>query len=72
MTTRVTIALLLVSAAVCVPAAAAPADETFPYTGQIKGANVYVRSGPNLQAYPVAKLSAPARVTVIGRSNDHR
>lgn len=70
MTTRVTIALLLVSAAVCVPAAAAPADETFPYTGRIKGANVYVRSGPNLQAYPVAKLSAPARVTVIGRSNE--
>ena len=70
MTTRVTIALLLASAAVCVPAAAAPADETFPHTGQIKGNNIYVRSGPNLRAYPVAKLSAPARVTVIGRSNE--
>ena len=38
-----------------------------PYEGVITGNDVYVRSGPGTGAYACAKLSAPARVTVVGQ-----
>ena len=38
-----------------------------PYEGVISGNDVYVRSGPGTGAYACAKLSAPARVTVVGQ-----
>jgi len=42
-----------------------------PYEGVITGTNVYVRSGPGGPgAYPCAKLSAPARVTVVDKLDE--
>ncbi len=48
------------TAVVCPVASAAT-----PYEGVITGNDVYVRCGPGAEAYPCAKLSAPARVTVV-------
>ena len=39
-------------------------DEAF--TGEITGNDVYVRSGPSANYYPVSKLDAGARVSVVG------
>ena len=48
-----------------------PAEvETYPYEGQVTGDNVYVRSGPGLDAvYRCAQISSPARVTVVGKKD---
>ncbi len=40
------------------------------YEGVVTGTNVYVRSGPSLADYPVAKISAPTRVTVTDRLSE--
>jgi len=52
--------------------AAEPADAPAApgYLGQITGNNVYVRSGPSGNYYPVAKLQAGAHVRVLGREAD--
>lgn len=42
------------------------AQSTAAYVGQIKGSNIYVRSGPSQNYYPMVQLSRPARVTVVG------
>ena len=46
-------------------AACSAASAAAPYEGVITGNDVYVRSGPGTGAYACAKLSAPARVTVV-------
>ncbi len=38
--------------------------------GEITGADVYVRSGASLNHYPVCKLNAGDRVTVVGETGD--
>lgn len=43
-----------------------PAGE-FPQTGTVTGNNVYVRSGPNQNYYPVTKLHRGDKVTVVGK-----
>ena len=50
-------------------AAWSAASAAAPYEGVVTGNDVYVRSGPNTEggAYPCAKLSAPARVSVVGQ-----
>ena len=63
---RLTLLVLCVS--VLAPNAAAQDEQA--YLGQITGANVYVRSGPSQNWYPIMKLSAPARVQVVGRQGD--
>ena len=37
-----------------------------PFTGEVTGTNVYVRSGPGINYYPCMKLSRPAKVRVVG------
>ena len=39
------------------------------YVGEVSGTNVYIRSGPGNTAYPVVKLSHPARVTVVDKTS---
>jgi hypothetical protein len=39
-------------------------------TGEVTGDNVHVRSGPSLNHYPVLKLAAGDRVTVVGEEGD--
>jgi uncharacterized protein YgiM (DUF1202 family) len=46
--------------------AEATAAPQFPYTAEIVGTEVYVRSGPGTAYYQCGKLSAPQRVNVIG------
>jgi hypothetical protein len=43
---------------------AAPQPGSFPYTGYITGTNVYIRSGPDQNYYPVTKLNTGDPVTV--------
>lgn len=44
--------------------------ETFaPFVGEVTGTDVYVRSGPSTNFYPVTKLSAGHRVTVTGEES---
>lgn len=38
------------------------------WVGVVSGANVYVRSGPGETAYPCTQVSAPQKVTVVGKS----
>jgi len=40
------------------------------WVGVLTATNVYVRSGPGEDAYPCAQLSAPDKVTVVGKSED--
>jgi uncharacterized protein YgiM (DUF1202 family) len=42
---------------------------TASYIGEVTGNNVYVRSGPSENYYPVTRLSAGARVTVVDEEN---
>ncbi len=51
------------------------AAQQYPYIGVVTGTNVYVRSGPGVadgrnDYYQCAKLSRPAKVTVVGRINN--
>ncbi len=48
-------------------ATAQPADR---FTGRITRDNVYIRSGPSQNYYPVMKLSAPATVETVGRQGE--
>jgi uncharacterized protein YgiM (DUF1202 family) len=50
--------------------AAQPAGEAASagWVGVLTGTNVYVRCGPGENAYPCTQLSAPQKVTVVGRS----
>lgn len=43
-----------------------PAVEAVKFVGEIVGNDVYVRSGPDQNYYPVTQLDAGARVTVVG------
>ncbi|MCK5558593.1 MAG: hypothetical protein KAJ01_09450, partial [Candidatus Hydrogenedentes bacterium] len=38
--------------------------------GVLIGTNVYIRSGPTMNSYPVAKISKPAKVTVTAKVSD--
>jgi len=61
--------ILCVAAMVC-PAAGQttkPAS-VVRYVGAVTGTDVYVRSGPNMDAYPCTKVSAPATVQVVEES----
>lgn len=49
----------------------APAAPQFPYTAEIIGTEVYVRSGPGTAYYQCGKLSAPQRVTVVGFAHNN-
>lgn len=48
------------------PAAGDATTRVQPREGQIKGDNVYVRSGSHLNYYPVTKLNRGDKVTVVG------
>lgn len=64
----VLVSLLLMSLPLFAQATTAPAAEsdTAAVVGELKGTNVYVRSGPSTTgAYQCAKISKPASVTVI-------
>jgi uncharacterized protein YgiM (DUF1202 family) len=66
--------VLIAALAAMLPAAAfaqetpteQPAAETVKFVGEIVGNDVYVRSGPDQNYYPVTQLDAGARVTVVG------
>jgi len=67
MKTKAVVWITLAALAVCTFSAASAAT----YEGVVTGTDVYVRSGPGGPgAYPCAKLSAPARVTVVDRLDD--
>lgn len=59
---------IVIASFVCVVVAAMPAfgQETF-YQAQVVGDDVHVRSGSSMESYHCIMLSAPARVTVIGK-----
>jgi len=65
----IVLALLVTLASAQTPATA-PATAPAGYTGRVTGENVYVRSGPRLNFYPVLKLSAPAEVRVLGTDGE--
>lgn len=48
-----------------------PATPQFPYTAEIVGTEVYVRSGPGTAYYQCGKLSAPVRVNVVGFTHNN-
>jgi uncharacterized protein YraI len=52
------------------PAEAAAAPQ-FPYTAEIVGTEVYVRSGPGTAYYQCGKLSAPQRVNVVNFTHNN-
>ena len=62
-----TMAGLLVSGVLLIatPAPGQTTDSGFPYTGEVTGTDVYVRSRPDTNYYPTTKVSAPQRVTVV-------
>ena len=63
-------AVCLCVAAVAAAQAVRPTGE-YPFQGTVTGTNVYVRSGPGgAGAYPCAKVSQPAKVTVVDRMGD--
>lgn len=43
---------------------------TTSYVAEVMGDNVYVRSGPSTNYYPVTKVSAGARLTVVDEENE--
>ncbi|MCO6437189.1 MAG: SH3 domain-containing protein [Phycisphaerae bacterium] len=47
-----------------------PPAPTSPVAGEVTGNDVYVRSGPSSNYYPVSKLNAGDRVTVIGQTGE--
>jgi len=65
-------------ATICVTAFAAaalaqtalPVADSSVWVGQVTGTNVYVRSAPDDASYPCLKLSAPDKVTVVGKADD--
>jgi len=59
---------ILCVAAMVYPAAGQPAEPAVRYVGVVSGTDVYVRSGPNTDAYPCTKVSAPATVQVVEES----
>ena len=61
--------ILCVAAMVC-PAAGQTAEPAagVRYVGVVSGTDIYVRSGPNMDAYPCTKVSAPATVQVVEES----
>ena len=65
-------AAALIGAAVEAVGQTAPTarTQTFaPFAGEVTGTNVYVRSGPSTNFYPVTKLSTGRRVTVTGEES---
>ena len=68
MTMRQNLTMLTVAFALLATPAAA--QELFPFTGYVTGTDVYVRSGPGANAYPVGRVSAPATLTALDRSGD--
>ena len=44
--------------------------ETTPRPAEVTGADVYVRSGPSSNHYPVVKLNAGDRLTVVGENRE--
>ncbi|PKL51258.1 MAG: hypothetical protein CVV39_00330 [Planctomycetes bacterium HGW-Planctomycetes-1] len=51
------------------PAPTAEVNEAqFPYIGEITGADLNVRSGPGTNYYSCGRISAPARVVVVGQT----
>lgn len=76
------VVVLVLGASLCVgqvpesdPVIETPADTakaeavSFPYVGELTGADVYIRSGPGTVYYYWAKLSSPARVIVAGEKH---
>lgn len=61
------VAMALVGSAWAQSASTLPAENAT-YVGEVSGTNVNVRSGPGNTAYPCAKLSYPAKVTVVGKT----
>jgi len=59
---------ILMTVVTLAAAGAASAAARFPYTGEVTGENVYVRSGPDSNYYPVVKLHRGDRVTVLAES----
>lgn len=51
-------------------AMAEPAADSKRQQGEVAGNNVYVRSGPSLNHYPVCKLNAGDRVTILGEQGE--
>jgi len=66
---RVLLITMVGAAAMLVGSAAA--QETTVWEGQVTGSNVYVRSGPDENHYPMVTLSHPTRVKVVGRNGDY-
>jgi SH3-like domain-containing protein len=46
------------------------AASKYPLTAEVTGSNVYVRSGPSQNHYPVTKLGAGERVTVVNEKGE--
>lgn len=69
---RVAVVVLLVSGIKARAQTAAPTDDRNPgvYVAEVSGDDVYVRSGPSTNYYPVVKLAAGTRVRVVGKQGD--
>lgn len=65
----IVLTLVWVLPATAAPPADQPAKDTG-YIGELTGDNVYIRSGPSTNYYPVTKLQAGDRVRVIGQEDD--
>ena len=62
------VSILLLAGTVALAQTTHPAVQAGQYTGVLTGTNVYVRSSP-VDGYPCTKLSAPARVLVVGEQD---
>ena len=63
------IALLLSFVVPLSTAVAQSAEGQVPRQGEVTGNDVYVRSGPSLNHYPVCKLNAGTRIAVVGEEH---
>jgi len=62
--------IVIVLVVLALPSFARPAEtSSFPYTAEITGTDVYVRSGPGTNYYRCTKLNKPDRITVV--AHDH-
>lgn len=72
---RMDVCVLLLATLTCSAMAVDPNTDlsqgqvTFPYTAEITGTDIYMRSGPGMNHYRCGKLSVPEQVTVVAEQN---
>ncbi|HUU83657.1 MAG TPA: hypothetical protein VM243_09155 [Phycisphaerae bacterium] len=67
----IVLVMMLVPAwAVAAPPAEEPTQQQPSYVAEVTAGDVYIRSGPSANYYPVIKLDAGSRVTVVDQNGD--